>query len=138
MVKIERKKVNYIGRKVIKTKNIFKIKHEPNGTLRYKTRDVVKGFMQIPGVDYTESFSPVCKDSTIRTSFAMVLWNKDWICHSIDVEAAFLNPKLDRHIYIECPDGMVELGFITEEENKNTLLNCLDQCMEMLIQIDSG
>ena len=72
--------------------------------------------MQIPGVDYTESFSPVCKDSTIRTSFEMVLWNMDWIFHYIDVEASFLNPKLDRHIYIEWPDGTVELGFITEEE----------------------
>ena len=57
-LKIERKKVNDIGRKVIKTKKIFKINHEPNGTLRYKTRDVVKGFMKIPGVDYTDSFSP--------------------------------------------------------------------------------
>ena len=33
-LKIERKKVNDIGRKVIKTKKIFKIKNGPNGTLR--------------------------------------------------------------------------------------------------------
>ena len=65
----------------------------------------------------------------------MVLWNKDWICHSIDVEAAFLNPKLDRHIYIEWPDGMVELGFINEEEKEKY---CIKLVRSMYGNVDAA
>ena len=41
-----------------------------------------------------------------------------------DVEAAFLNSKLSQPIYIEWPQGMVELGFITQEEKENTVACC--------------
>ena len=36
----------------------------------------------------------------------------------IDIEAAFLNADLesDRPVYAEWPEGIVELGFITEED----------------------
>jgi len=47
------------GRRPVPTKTVFKIKHEHDGTQRYKARIVTKGFLMIPGVDYTESFSPV-------------------------------------------------------------------------------
>ena len=36
----------------------------------------------------------------------------------MDVEAAFLNPMLDRTFYLEWPEGMVDLGFITEDERR--------------------
>ena len=52
-------------RKPIQQKWVFKEKIEQDGTIQYKSRSVTKGFMQIPGVDFTESFSPVANDSTI-------------------------------------------------------------------------
>jgi Reverse transcriptase (RNA-dependent DNA polymerase) len=48
------------------TKWIFKEKINPDGTIKYKARCVSRGFMQIPGVDYTESFEPVASESSIR------------------------------------------------------------------------
>ena len=69
--------------------------------------------MQIPGVDYTESFSVVVTDTTTRTDFGFELMNEDWICECFDVEAGFLNPYLEKEMYIEFPEGIVELGFIT-------------------------
>ena len=47
-----------LGRKPIPTKVVLKTKFEHDGSIRNKTRIVTKGFQMIPGVDYTESFSP--------------------------------------------------------------------------------
>ena len=67
-----------------------------------------------------ESFSPVATDTTARTAIAMALYrqNEEWTIEMIDIKAAFLNAELesDRPVYAEWPEGMVELGFITEEE----------------------
>ncbi|TXG50284.1 hypothetical protein EZV62_022808 [Acer yangbiense] len=52
---------------VVGSKWVFRIKYKPDGTmLKYKVRLVAKGFHQVPGVDYFDTFSPVVKASTIR------------------------------------------------------------------------
>jgi hypothetical protein len=50
---------------------VFKKKDEQEGLIRYKSRIVTKGYLQIPGVDYTESFAPVATDTTIRLLLAI-------------------------------------------------------------------
>jgi hypothetical protein len=65
---------------------------------------VVKGYEQIPGVDFTETFSPVAGDTTIRTVLATAMY-LGWSCKAIDVEAAFLNADLDEDVYVEIPQG---------------------------------
>ena len=42
------------GRKPIPVKWVFKTKLEPDGSEPLKSRIVSKGFMQVPGVDFTE------------------------------------------------------------------------------------
>ena len=65
------------ARKLIGTKTVFKKKDEVDNTKRFKTRIVTLGYMQIPGVDFTEKFSPVANDSSIRLVFALVLYYYD-------------------------------------------------------------
>jgi hypothetical protein len=90
--------------------------------IRYKSRVVLLGYMQVPGVDYTESFSPVATDTTVRSTISLTLYREEegWTIDMIDIEAAFLNADLenDNPVYAEWPEGMVELGFITEEERQ--------------------
>ena len=44
------------------------------GTLdHYKARWVLRGFIQRPGVDYDETFSPVVKPATVRTVLSLAL-----------------------------------------------------------------
>ena len=50
------------GRKAVSSRWVFSIK----GDGRYKSRVVAKGFTQIEGVDYQETFSPTLKMSTFR------------------------------------------------------------------------
>ena len=121
------------GRKPLGTRWVFKKKTEPDLSIRYKGRIVVKGYVQIPGVDFTDSYAPVATDSATRLLFAMTLSKKDWVCEIVDVEAAFLEGDLEEKIYIEWPDGIEEFKY----ENKKTIeTSCilLDKAMYGTVQ----
>lgn len=121
---VPRKEVKEKGRKLIPTKLVFKKKDEIDGSIRFKTRDVTLGFMMIPGVDFTESFSPVATDASLRTQIAINLknYNKGWRTRSCDVEAAFLEATMDVEMFIEPHPAMVACGFMTEEDRENSAI----------------
>ena len=93
------------GIRALGTRWVFKQKD--NGTK--KGRLVMLGYTQIPGVDYSESFSPVAANQTILFVFSFVLYmiydGHQWTIHVIDVETAFLNADLDEDVYIKKPEG---------------------------------
>ena len=95
-------------RKTLRCKWI--IKQKVDGTKKSQT--VVRGYEQEPGIDFVESFSPLSTNTTIRVVLAIALemrdYNDDWKIHMVDVEAAFLNAKVDTDVYIEMPEGLKE------------------------------
>ncbi|KAK8972762.1 hypothetical protein V6N11_055125 [Hibiscus sabdariffa] len=60
----------------------------------YKGRLVTKGFRQIHGVDYDETFSPVAMFKSIRILLAIAAFH-DYEIWKKDVKTAFLNGKLE-------------------------------------------
>ena len=91
------------GRKAIDSKLVFKIKRHANGTIEcYKVRLVAKGFRQIPGLDFDETFAPVVKLTSIRILCALAVRLRLHF-HHLDVETAFLNGKLDNELYLKLP-----------------------------------
>ncbi|TFY51065.1 hypothetical protein EVJ58_g10757 [Rhodofomes roseus] len=93
------------NRKVIKNRWVYTIKHDG----RYKARVVAKGFTQVWGQDYHETFSPVARFESVRYLLAHAAL-EDWEIESMDVKTAFLNGDLDEEIYMEQPEGWVVPG----------------------------
>jgi histone deacetylase 1/2 len=94
---------------VIGSKWIFKSKLKPDGTLdRLKALLVAKGYHQIDGIDYTETFSYVIKPSTIQIILTIALV-KHWPIRQLDVKNAFLHSNIVEDIYMEQPPGMDDL-----------------------------
>eukprot|EP01018_Ginkgo_biloba_P002260 Gb_17709 [translate_table: standard] len=60
------------GKKPIGCKWVYKVKCKVDGTLdKYKARLIAKGFSQVEGIDYDETFAPTTKMSTIYLILAM-------------------------------------------------------------------
>lgn len=97
-------------RKAIGSKWVFKVKHHSDGQVeRYKCRLVAKGYSQIYGADYDETFSPVVRFSSIRTLLSFAVQNNLNV-HQMDVVTAFLNGHLEEELYMEQPEGYIKPG----------------------------
>ena len=92
---------------------IFKIKRDKDGDItKFKARLVARGFTQVYGVDYAETYAPVARYASIRLIIALAA-HYNWELHQIstmttlmDVKTAYLNGELDVPIYMQAPDGL--------------------------------
>jgi hypothetical protein len=81
---------------------------------------VARGFTQIAGIDYDETYATVTKPVSIRILMAIVAhYNLE--CKQYDIITAFLNAIIgDRKIYVEQPHG-----FEVDNHNNSQPLVCL-------------
>ena len=84
---------------------VFRKKINPDGSLRYKARLVIKGYEQIPGVDLGDTFAPVAKLTSLRLFLGHVILN-GWETHHLDVVTAFLNRPIDNSVFMNLPEGI--------------------------------
>ncbi|GJZ58937.1 retrotransposon protein, putative, ty1-copia subclass [Tanacetum coccineum] len=89
------------GCKTVGNKLIFKKKTDMDGIVHvYKAQLVAKGYTQLYGVDYEETFSPVADIRAIRILIYIAAYY-DYEIWQMDVKTAFLNGYLDEDIYMQ-------------------------------------
>ena len=92
-------------RKVLKGKWVYKTKFDSEGKIeKYKARWVVKGFLQLFGLDYNETLANTVKPNAFRALFATAA-ALDWDIDQWDIKTAFTNASIDEEIYVEQPIG---------------------------------
>ena len=76
----------------------IKSKHE------YKVQFVTKGYSQIYGEDYRETFALMTNMVSIMLLLQITV-QYDLLIHHMDVKNAYLNASLDYEIYVVLPEG---------------------------------
>ncbi|KAK2069249.1 hypothetical protein P8C59_003846 [Phyllachora maydis] len=98
------------NRKLITCRNVLKVKKDAkNRPIKYKSRLVARGFIQVEGLDYTVTYASTSIPPTWRILLAIgaVL---DWEIEQADFIGVFLNSALREEIYIEIPEGLLDLA----------------------------
>ena len=97
-------------RDVIPDKWVYKVKMEPSGQVdKYKACYVAKGFKQVEGLDYFETFAPPCKPETFRIQLQLSE-KQGHVMHQFDVKTAFLHSPIEEEVYLEQPQEFVKQG----------------------------
>jgi len=92
---------------IVGSKWAFHAKKDAAGNvIWYKARLVAQGFLQVPGVDYFNTFAPIAKLAVIRSVLVMAA-AKDLELHQIDIKGAYLNGELTVRevIFMQQPPG---------------------------------
>ena len=67
--------------------------------MKYNEILVAKGYSQVHGIDYNETFAPVEKMDSIRLTLAIAAL-KQWEVNHMDVKCVFLNGDLTEDIFM--------------------------------------
>jgi Reverse transcriptase (RNA-dependent DNA polymerase) len=65
---------------------------------------VAKGFFQVFGIDYTDTYSPVAKFVSIRILLAISV-QLGLLIHTMDDDTAFFNATLEEDVWVQIPTG---------------------------------
>ena len=72
--------------------------------IRNKARLVVKGYNQMEGIDYDETYALVARLEAIRLLIAYAAY-KGFKLYQMDVKTAFLNEYLNEEVFVEQTPG---------------------------------
>ena len=70
---------------------------------------VAKGYTQVYGSDYGDTFSPVSKIAYVSLLFSMAA-TCSWPLYQLDIKNVFLHANLAEEVYMEQPPGFVAQG----------------------------
>jgi hypothetical protein len=97
---VPRPKQNVVG-----TKWVFRNKQDEHGVVTInKVRLVAKGYAQVAGLDFEETFAPLARLESIRILLAYAA-HHSFRLFQMDIKSAFLNGSIKEEVYVEQPPG---------------------------------
>ena len=98
---------------LVDTKLVFKCKALSNGLIdRFRSRLVARGFTQIEGIDYWQTFAPVVRGASFRLQICDAV-RRGLKLYQMDFKSAFLQSPIDGEIYIKPPPQVkVPRGYV--------------------------
>ncbi|SGZ28089.1 BQ5605_C026g10277 [Microbotryum silenes-dioicae] len=93
------------GATIVTSKFVWKTKRNAQGDITgRKARLVAQGNRQRNGIDFSETFAPVARFSSIRCLLALAAAN-GYHVHQADIDKAYLHGELDHDIWMTTPRG---------------------------------
>jgi hypothetical protein len=90
---------------VVGTKWVFRNKQDEHGVVtRNKAQLVAKGYSQVEGLDFDETYAPVAWLESIHILLAYATYH-GFKLYQMDVKNAFLNGPIKEEVYVEQPPG---------------------------------
>jgi hypothetical protein len=90
---------------IVETKWVFCNKQDEHGVMtRNKARLVEKGYAQVTGLDFEETFAPISRLKSIRILLAYVA-HHSFKLFQMDEKSVFLNGPIKEEVYVEQPPG---------------------------------
>ena len=92
-----------VDKKIVGGRWTYTIKGN-NYKIIHKARYVAKGYKQIQGTDYLETFSPTAKMESVRILMQLST-QYDLILYQMNIKSAYLHAPIEHEIYINQPPG---------------------------------
>ena len=97
------------GRNLVRCRWIYRTKIAADGEIRkYKYRLVAKGYSQVHGIDYTETFAPVAKMDSIRLVLAIVASHR-WEVHHMHYIRELIHDRVISLQYFPIEQQVVDI-----------------------------
>ena len=118
LVFVEWSKAKSFNKNILGTKWVFKCKLKTNELTRFMFYIVFKGYMHVPGADYTEKFILVTSDTRLCLILAITVLYKDksWICKLVDIEVVCLKKSIEQLRFLEWSSGLVKTRYIKSKD----------------------
>jgi hypothetical protein len=105
--------VPHPNQNLVGTKWVFRNKQDEHDVvIRNKARFVAKGYSQVEGLDFDETYAPVARLESIRILHGYATYH-GFKLYQMDVKSAFLNGPIKKEVYVEQPPGFEDNEYPT-------------------------
>ena len=111
------------GKQAVGHRWVYAVKESPDGYETCKARYAAKGYGQVEGIHYKETFSSTANMTSVQ-ALVQVAVQEDLTLHQMDVKTAYHHAPMDCEVYMEQPEGF-EIKSKTGEHCVNSISHCM-------------